>query len=189
MQICGYVNSLHNTYCTISDTVTVLARLPAWAASVMGYVPEGVELLVVTVNVTLPEPVTDAADQLAFAPGTKPTPYEEKVVLALKPPIGINNIVYTAGVPADAVRAPLFGLTNHKSGPSGETWQAAVGFPDGAAKVECLSWPVVDSHFAQLIVVKYDGSGTVKGFATVPFHQSLSSESNVLKNSVQALPA
>src|SRR5271155_2519954 len=139
----------------------------------MGYVPEGVELLVVTVNVTEPEPVTDGADQLAFAPGTKPTPYEENVVLALKLPIGINNIVYTAGVPAVTVRVPLFGFTNHKSGPSGATWQGAVGLPEGAVKVECVSCPVVESHFAQLIVVKSAGSGTVKGCATEPFHQSL----------------
>jgi hypothetical protein len=83
-------------YCTTKNTVTVRAKLPLWALKVKGYIPGGVAPLVFTVNVTVPDPVSELCDQLFVAPGIKATPYEANLAVPLKPPIGISISLYTA---------------------------------------------------------------------------------------------
>ena len=61
-------------YCTVSQTVMFRVTSPLRAVIVTGYIPFGVVVLVLTVNVTVPDRVKEGCDQFRFAPGIKLTP-------------------------------------------------------------------------------------------------------------------
>ncbi len=80
-----------SVYCTISCTVTALVKVPLVPRIVNVYVPLGVLVLVLTVNVEDPPPVTDVGLKLADV--REGSPLTENPTVPLKPLLGVTVTV------------------------------------------------------------------------------------------------
>ena len=76
---------------TVSVTDAVCTRFPLVAVIVSGYVPNGVDDVVFTVNVEDPEPVTEVGLNVAFVPVGSPLML--KPTALLNPPLAVTLTV------------------------------------------------------------------------------------------------
>ena len=82
---------------TTSVTPTVWVRVPLVAVTVIGYVPVGVELVVLIVSVVDPDPVTWAGLKPAVAPDGRPLAL--KLAVPLNPFSALTLTVYVVPLP------------------------------------------------------------------------------------------
>ena len=107
-------------------------------------VPAGVEPVVVTVNVEVPDPVIDVGLKLAVTPLGEPMRFAERATVPVKPLPAVSEMVAVPGAPPGVRFRVLGAAANVKNGFTVDTGASALIMPSpfGVPQPVTMSKPV-----------------------------------------------